>query len=70
LGICWRPANKNRARKQALFTDSKWRLIENNAGAAADLTKKVSRQFDHLLLIVSFDAVFDNFQDLLHCIPQ
>ena len=28
------------------------------------------RKLGYLLLVVSFDAVFGNFQDLLHCIPQ
>ena len=44
---------------------------KNNAlRPAADLTQQVRRQFKyHLLLIVSFDLVFGDFEYLLHCSP-
>lgn len=49
---------------------SQIKLLKNNACSTANLTQKVSRQFDYLLLVVSLDAVTGHFKNLLHGVPR
>ena len=49
---------------------SQTKVLKNNARSTANLTQKVGRQFDYLLLVVSFDAVIGDFQNLLHWVPR
>jgi hypothetical protein len=49
---------------------SQIKVLKNNAGSTANLTQQVSRQFDYLLLVVSFDAVIGDFQNLVHGSPE